>query len=222
MTYTPEKTEELLNKFISPDSLKRYDIINYLISKYNYKRYLEIGVNDGKCIGNIIIESKTGVEPSFFAEGYDLNSISGITHRLTSDDFFNQNTERFDIVFIDGLHESHQVDKDIMNAYSCLSENGTIVLHDCLPLKENFQKVPRVEDMWNGDVWKSIVKLRYFQPYLDICVVEEDCGVGIIRNGSQMPYRKTDIGTCLTWEYFSNDMIDMLNIITKEQFYNKF
>ena len=29
-----------------------------------------------------------------------------LTHEMTSDEFFEQNTDKFDVIFIDGLHHS--------------------------------------------------------------------------------------------------------------------
>ena len=62
---------------------------------------------------------------------------------MTSDEFFEQNKEKFDIVFIDGLHHSEQVYKDILNSLNILNEDGTIICHDMNPTEEFRQIVPR-------------------------------------------------------------------------------
>ena len=54
---------------------------------------------------------------------------------MTSDDFFRDNKEKFDLIFIDGLHETNQVDRDIENSLKFINKGGTILLHDCLPKK---------------------------------------------------------------------------------------
>jgi len=54
---------------------------------------------------------KTGVDPSprrVLAE-WEM-------HQMASDAFFAANTSKFDLIFIDGLHTSDQVIKDIFNA----------------------------------------------------------------------------------------------------------
>jgi predicted O-methyltransferase YrrM len=52
---------------------------------------------------------------------------------ITSDAFFERSMVKFDVIFIDGLHEEHQVDRDIVNSLQHLNPGGIIVLHDCLP-----------------------------------------------------------------------------------------
>ena len=94
--------------------------------------------------------------------------------------FFQQNKKKFDCIFIDGLHEYDQVNKDILNSLDSLNENGIILLHDCLPQSMNQQAVPRFQWVWNGDVWKSIVKFRCIKE-LDIVTCKIDHGISIIR-----------------------------------------
>ena len=96
-------------EFLSHTS-PRTKIINWIINNRNYKRYLEIGVYDpNKNFNKIKIPFKISVDPG--KEG-----LSEATYTLTSDEFFKQNTEKYDIIFIDGLHESEQVYRDIMNS----------------------------------------------------------------------------------------------------------
>jgi predicted O-methyltransferase YrrM len=81
----------------------------------------------------IKIQTKIGVDP-----------ISGGTIRKTSDDFFKNNNVKFDIIFIDGLHEYSQVKKDIKNSLIFLNDDGVIFLHDCMPERFIYQATPRL------------------------------------------------------------------------------
>ena len=54
------------------------------------------------------------------------------------------------------------------------------MLHDCLPKSLNQQAVPRYQWVWNGDVWKCIVKFRCRKD-LDIVTCKIDHGISIIR-----------------------------------------
>ena len=76
---------------------------------------------------------------------------------LTSDEFFEQNTEVFDVIFIDGLHLSEQVYRDITNSLSCLSENGYIICHDMNPMEEIIQRYPQpiANSAWNATEAKN-------------------------------------------------------------------
>jgi SAM-dependent methyltransferase len=148
---------------------KRYDLINAAISKFGYKNYLEIGCFKDTTFNRVVCDKKVGVDP-----------VIGGNVRMTSDDFFAQNKEKFDCIFIDGLHHYAQVLKDIKNAIDCLADGGTIFIDDCLPLKYEYQTVPPSHLVWNGDVWKAIVEARTWDNVeTAVCLI--DHGQGIIK-----------------------------------------
>mgnify|MGYP001307709426 FL=1 len=151
------------------DKQNRIDLINYVINKYDYKKYLEIGCHNNEVFNQIKIE-KIGVDP-----------VSGGNFKGTSDKFFEQNKENFDCIFIDGMHEYKQVKKDIINSIKFLNKNGIIILHDCLPKSISHQRVPRTRYSWNGDVWKAVVEARTWK-HVDTFTVLSDQGLGIIKN----------------------------------------
>jgi len=157
----------------------RHELINFLIEKFDLKNYLEIGVDNGFNFNRIICETKNSVDPAVGKYNH-----AKPTHKMTSDEFFEnqaKNYAPFDIVFIDGLHHSEQVDKDIENSIKFLTDTGFIILHDCNPLTEEVQIIPREKSgIWNGDVWKSIVKFRNSDSNLGCVVLDTDHGLGII------------------------------------------
>ena len=134
----------------------------------------------------------------------------------TSDQYFDfiSPDTKFDIVFIDGLHHSNQVLKDIENALNHLSDNGTIVCHDCLPTTEKMQERNDHGGEWTGDVWKAIAELRVERIDLDIKVVDTDYGCGIIRKGTNIPYITNE--NYKTYTYYSNNKNELLNVISTE------
>tara|TARA_B110000977_G_scaffold87030_1_gene115886 strand:- start:776 stop:1453 length:678 start_codon:yes stop_codon:yes gene_type:complete len=153
-----------------PPNYFRWDLIKYLHEKNNFKSYLEIGCDNNQLFSRINIKKKFGVDPS-----------SGGNIRKTSDEFFKNNKETFDLVFIDGLHEYSQVKKDILNSLKFLNKDGLILVHDCLPESMSKQAVPRYRMLWNGDVWKAIVDLRQ-DKNIEIYTCEADEGISIIQN----------------------------------------
>lgn len=155
--------------FDFPNNLNRWDLINQVINQKKFSSYLEIGCDDDHAFSQIELKDKIGVDPN-----------SGGNFRGTSDEFFQKNKRKFDCIFIDGLHEYDQVNKDIINSLENLNENGIILLHDCLPKSLNQQAVPRHQWVWNGDVWKCIVKFRCRED-LDIVTCKIDQGISIIR-----------------------------------------
>ena len=194
--------------------MMRWDIINHLIDKNNYKSYLEIGVQDysSNC-EKIKAEYKIAVDPA------PRNKCDFIG---TSDEYFAQLSleTKFDIVFIDGLHLSEQVDKDIENSLKHLNPKGAIVLHDCNPETESMQVRNDHGGPWTGDVWKSIFKHR-FKLDLEVYVINTDYGCGIIKKGTQTPPSIEYNDSNLTWDTLAFNKKEMLNLISVEEFLNK-
>jgi hypothetical protein len=164
--------KERFNKKLSidfPKNIFRWDLIQHIIDKYSYNNYLEIGCDKDQSFSKIKIKNKIGVDP-----------ISGGSIRDTSDNFFKYNRQKFDIIFIDGLHHYEQVSRDIKNSLNVLNENGFILIHDCLPRSIAHQAIPRYRGSWNGDVWKSIVEMRTLD-HIDTYTCQIDFGVGLIK-----------------------------------------
>lgn len=201
--------------------MNRIELINALIKRYNYKRYLEIGIDDGGCFNQIHCSYKDGVDPG---SNDDATSYGGnnkfktqVTYPITSDEFFRDyapSLEKYDIIFIDGLHHSDQVDKDIYNSLQYLNKGGTIVLHDCNPLTESSQIVPRIQSWWHGDVWKSIVKFRNSSE-IGCITISDDCGLGVI-NYSLPKGPQFDMPTSLTYSWLENNRSDALHLVSVE------
>lgn len=169
----------------------RFDLINYLIEKYNFKSYLEIGVcNPENCFNLINSENKISVDPGV---EYQSNPVD---YQMTSDEFFSRLDSnqlnlhpdtKWDLIFIDGLHISTQVQKDILNSLNHLSWNGFIVLHDCNPpdifmAREDYY-INGQQRPWNGTTWKAIYWLRTHRGDLKVCTLDTDWGLGVVTRG---------------------------------------
>ena len=186
---------------------QRTDLINYLIVKNGYKKYLEIGVAGGDNLNNIHVEQKFGV---------DTWPGAPCNFHMTSDEFFSQNQETFDIVFIDGLHLYEQVLRDIENSLKCLNPGGIIVMHDCLPnLPEQQSRTP-IPGAWNGDTWKAAAYVRMNWDGVHFCVLDMDWGCGILTpNSTQRLYPARPIEN-MDWDFYVANKKDLLNIKTVE------
>ena len=185
----------------------RTDVINALITSHGLKSYLEIGVqNPAKNFNKIKCIRKDGVDP---------DPRAGANLCMTSDQFFASYPDRtYDLIFIDGLHEAAQVERDIENALEALTPNGFIVMHDCNPTTEQMQRVPRIQSEWTGDTWKAFVKFRQRQG-LVMYVVDTDYGVGVITRGDAQPLLHTPDPT---YEQFTRNKQTWLNLISVKQF----
>ena len=173
----------------------RFEIIQNIIEFKKYKSYLEIGCDRNQSFSNINIDKRVGIDP-----------VEGGTHKMTSDEFFYNNNDKFDIIFIDGLHQYEQVIKDIKNSLNCLTKNGLILLHDCLPRTIWNQVYPRINSDWNGDVWKAIVECRTIN-HIDTYTCIADRGVGIIfsrKNRNRLILDKDDFKKLKYRDYYQN------------------
>jgi hypothetical protein len=193
----------------------RSDLINYLIQKNNFKRYLELGVSFGECIDLIDIEIKDGVDP--------MPNSDAVNYAMTSDEFFEQipSTQKYDIIFIDGWHQFEQVIKDVNNSLDHLSESGIILLHDCNPESEELASRNPNGGAWTGDVWKAILHFRSSNSKINVNVVDTDYGVGIVTKGTQKLYSKpVKFDDLLECEYsvLANDRKNLLNLISVDEF----
>lgn len=188
--------------------MTRTEIIKALIDKTKAKKYLEIGMGPGLNFASIECDYKICVDPT---------PTVPVTFILTSDDFFKQNKEKFDVIFIDGLHWSEQVYKDIVNSLNVLNDGGYIICHDMNPHSEFIQRYPQplIESEWTGDCWKAWVKLRSERNDLNMCVVDTDYGCGVITKGKQILIKTLND---LTWETLENDRANLLNLISIDEF----
>jgi SAM-dependent methyltransferase len=157
-------------------NFNRIALVNLLVSKFPNCDYLEIGCHLNKLFDSVPVANKVGVDPQ-----------QGGNVRKTSDDFFRGNNDKFDVVFIDGLHTYEQVRKDIVNAIKVLKPGGWIAMHDMLPRNWIEQQIPIVTPHeWTGDVWKVAFELAQTEG-IDFKIVKIDHGVGVFRLTKQNP-----------------------------------
>ncbi len=190
----------------------RTEIIQTFINKISAKKYLEIGMGPGINFHAIECDYKVCVDPT---------PTEPVTYTLTSDDFFKQNNETFDVIFIDGLHWSEQVYRDIDNSLNVLNDGGVIICHDMNPHSEIIQRYPQAipESEWTGDCWKAWVKLKTERKDLYMFVIDTDYGCGVIIKGKQELIK---VDGELNWELLDNKRKELLNLISTEDFLNTY
>ncbi len=181
-------TQEL-TKIEKAKTPSRTEIINFLLSLTKSENYLEIGVRDpSKNFDKIICQNKYSVDPGV---EYEENPVD---YKMTSDVFFDflkngkleniSSKIKFDAIFIDGLHISIQVEKDIINSLNFIKDDGFIILHDCNPPTEHHQREnysyinSPASILWNGTTWKAFYKFRHHKELNSICF-DTDWGVGV-------------------------------------------
>lgn len=190
--------------------MNRIQIINAIIAKTGATSYLEVGVQAGDCFNAINCDYKVGVDP---------DRSSAATHYMTSDEFFKQNKQKFDVCFCDGLHHADQAEKDVLNMLKVLNEGGTIVMHDNLPTNKHMQEIPLTDQVeWTGNVWRAWVKLRATRDDLQMHCINTDWGTSVIRKGSQTPIILHKPIEEVTYEDYEKFKQYWMNIISVEEF----
>lgn len=207
----------------------RWDIINKLIKDNNYKSYLEIGYYKGWSFDRVNCESKIAIDPNpsktLQQEAMFIGEFDGEVLKQYSDVYFAQSLPqaKFDIIFIDGLHEAEQVSKDIENALKHLNEGGTIVLHDCNP-PEYAHTTTGIDGCWTGDTYKAVLDLeaKYSCRFITL---DTDWGVGVLKplnNPFTNPLRIIDLSVDanrakVDWKYFDENRVTLLNLKNYEE-----
>src|SRR5690554_992283 len=124
--------------------MNRIDLLNHLILQRNAKRYLEIGAHD---------ENNT--------YDYVHCSYKVTTYPHYPKNFFSNNLEKFDVIFINGINTEEQVLHHINYACRSLAKDGIIVLHDCMPPDEWHQwerSTFEPGENWNGTAWRAVLR----------------------------------------------------------------
>jgi len=194
----------------------RTDLINYLIEKNNYTIYLEIGVCAGANFHKIRIKHKDGVDPRRTSKDKLDPQGNPANYKMTSDEFFAQNHQFYDIIFIDGLHLSEQILRDVENSLKWINPGGVIVMHDCLPSSFEAQltyRIPGRGGAWNGDTWKAAAYIRMNFSDVHFCVLDMDWGCGILTpHSSQVLYPYAPMND-LDWDFYVSHRDELLNVM---------
>lgn len=178
--------------------MNRIDLLQGLLNKKKGQTYLEIGIFVGACFIPIKCETKIGVDMRPPVEQVQ-NILDDKTKyfQMSSDEFFEKHgsifsTKKIDVAFVDGFHSYKQSLRDVENCLNYLNEDGVIVMHDCNPSSatlatpfDSYEEKNKAgcRGNWTGDVWKTIVHLRSQRNDLNVMVLDQDFGLGVITKG---------------------------------------
>lgn len=202
--------------------MMRWDVINKFIEKRNYTSYLEIGYYKGwsfdqvKCADKIAVDPfpcKTPIQEKW-GDNTSNNTEGGLIIKTTSDAFFENTHSKWDIIFIDGLHEWRQVHRDIINSLRVLKEGGVIILHDCNPptLKHT---TTGVDGAWTGDTYKAVLHFQFNHPSYYYYTIDTDWGLGVIDTVKKRDLPFLDPGYSFgvnSWDFFNQNRKILLNL----------
>lgn len=196
--------------------MDRLSIINFFVNKLGVTDYLELGTFTGYTLDGCIAQNKVGIDPQ-------CGHYKGPNQVFceTSDEFFKKLTPdtKFQLCFIDGLHEASQVARDIDNCLEHLSIGGVVILHDLNPPTELHTTYGDEKGNWNGDCYKAFVEFRRNITGYETYTISTDWGVGVIKdNPLEIKGRIIREGYPRTWDYFNNNRKSLLNLVSVEDF----
>ena len=185
-------------------------LLNWLVDKYKLNSYLEVGVQSVyQNFSKIKVPSihKVGVDP-------DPNVKYWCVKNTTSDQYFADYSDTFDLIFLDGDHTKEQIERDFNNAMKCLNTGGVVVIHDSLPENERGTIVPRETRQWWGSVYKFVMKLDSI-PNIKHYTVNMDNGCTVVYKSSRpaMPTPFTGKSNRPSWQDYLDYKDTCYNII---------
>lgn len=156
----------------------RAQVVQSALDLFAQPRYLEIGVAKGATFHETRAFRKTAVDPYFKFDVGDARSSHPEARyfNLPSDAFFAQCPigEKFDVIYIDGLHTFEQTLRDLMNALSHLADRSVIIIDDIFPNSLAAAQRARADFVavrehlglenkaWMGDVYKLVLFIDSF------------------------------------------------------------
>lgn len=171
----------------------RADVVQGVLDLFEDPAYLEIGVSRGTTFHAVRAARRVGVDPRF---RFDTDEAArehpdASYHATTSDAYFGtvvDPSERFDVVYLDGMHTLEQTLRDFTNALAHLAPGGVVVVDDVRPVsylasisdieehRRLKEAVPKSRGAWMGDVYRLVYFIETFFQQLSYRTVAENHG----------------------------------------------
>lgn len=216
-------------KIVNGEMITKF--INDYIRLYNCENILFVRTpTTGDWLNKICINNNNVVRIL-----YDTNFITGINSSKLKDKIEYKNLEytltkldkKFDLICIDPFHE-YEISKSNFNLlYSYLSENGTIISHDCFPLTEKMAEPNYFPGEWSGETYVALVEFAYNHPELYYGILNIDTGIGIISKLNNIIFLKNNLDVEKQklflskyknkdniYKYFCENSIELINCIS--------
>ena len=147
--------------------------------------YLEIGVYAGGTFFEVDVARKVAVDVKFRFDVNERRDPRAAFFEMTSDAYFlgPGAEERFDLIFLDGLHTFEQTLIDLNASLLLSHERSAILVDDTVP-SDVYSALPNQRQAikfrqkaggkgrgWHGDVFKLVVYIHDFLPMLSYCTI---------------------------------------------------
>lgn len=181
-----------------------YAVLSDVHKHLRPRSYLEVGIRSGHSLAlahcpTIGIDPRFSLDPKFGLDAPD-RQPPVFLYKMTSDDFFDEHdplgilgVASIDFMFLDGMHQSDFLLRDIINSERYAGRDSIIALHDCMPIDiaMTLSKTERAAtpfpvvypNFWAGDVWRVVPILMKYRPELSIhCMNAHPTGLVLITN----------------------------------------
>ena len=163
----------------------RHEVNQGILDRFASPAYLEVGVAQGVTFHAVQAASK----------------VANCTYyEMTSDIYFSNAkdpADKFDVVFLDGLHVFDQTLKDLLSATACLNPRGVIIIDDVIPAShaasiadpERFLAFQRArsdpDQTWMGEVYRMAFFVAAYMPFFRYATVQENHGQMVLWPGTR-------------------------------------
>lgn len=169
--------------------MDRNDVVQGVLDLFPAPHYLEIGVFEGVTFHGVKAARKVAVDPAFQFDHVAAAARDNdcVYHQVPSDEYFGSlaNGERFDVIYIDGLHTFEQTLRDLINALALIRTKGVIIIDDIFPTSlaaalPDFREFKVARKLtgtkakhWMGDVYKLAFFIEsFFQSWSFGCITD--------------------------------------------------
>ena len=164
--------------YLHNTSIRHTDVIVQIVKLMGCNKYLELGIWNGSNITKVS-------EVCGYCVGVDIKDerqyYNYVFKLNTTNNFFSENNETFDIIFIDADHNFESVKKDFESSIKILNKFGIILIHDTDPINEEYY-----QPCFCGDSYKITEWIE--KNYLNLNVLT----LPITEAGLTIVNRKTD------------------------------
>jgi hypothetical protein len=171
----------------------RAEVLQAILSLFEAPGYLEIGVDSGETFFALAAARKVAVDPGF---RFDIDEARGrephtAFFEVESDRYFGElidRNEKFDVIYVDGLHTFEQTLRDFCNSLRFLSDDGVIVIDDVVP-NSYASSLPNAsiaaqlksalndpDQSWMGDVYRLVFFIDTFFQQYDYATITDNHG----------------------------------------------
>ncbi|HAT65792.1 MAG TPA: hypothetical protein DCS66_14570, partial [Flavobacteriaceae bacterium] len=134
--------------------------IQFIGAVLRHKVYFELGVDEGENFK--LIEPYVGTAIAVDTEIPEClkGDETWKSYEMTTDEFFDHELPKADLIFIDADHSYESAKKDLINSLRCLNYGGIIIMHDTDPGGEKFERAELCNDVHKivGDLEEGTLK----------------------------------------------------------------